>query len=161
MDISTDKIAVFPHAVQELPMQSVKCTVWCGLWAGGIIGPLLLIENIGQWTYVAKTSRYRYKRNELPTGRSHFSFCKRINGIIQRTFQGQHYFEKWKGELAFEFVWFDTTRLFFVEIPEVIGIRGWTRNDWRFWNQYSMCHYWNTSQMLEEVLENLINLLEG
>ena len=28
-----------PEALQELPMHPEKVTVWCGLWAGGIIGP--------------------------------------------------------------------------------------------------------------------------
>ena len=28
-----------PQELQKLPMLSEKVTVWCGLWAGGIIGP--------------------------------------------------------------------------------------------------------------------------
>lgn len=28
-----------PEEVQELPLHPEKCTVWCGLWAGGLIGP--------------------------------------------------------------------------------------------------------------------------
>ena len=27
------------EAIQELPLHPLKTTVWCGLWAGGIIGP--------------------------------------------------------------------------------------------------------------------------
>ena len=28
-----------PEVVQELPLHPEKTTIWCGLWAGGIIGP--------------------------------------------------------------------------------------------------------------------------
>ena len=28
-----------PEELQKLPMPAEKVTVWCGLWAGGIIGP--------------------------------------------------------------------------------------------------------------------------
>ena len=28
-----------PEALQKLPMHPEKVTVWCGLWAGAIIGP--------------------------------------------------------------------------------------------------------------------------
>ena len=28
-----------PEELQKLSMHSEKVTVWCGLWAGGIIGP--------------------------------------------------------------------------------------------------------------------------
>ena len=28
-----------PEELQKLPMHPEKVTVWCGLWAGGIIGP--------------------------------------------------------------------------------------------------------------------------
>ena len=28
-----------PEVLQKLPMHSEKVRVWCGLWAGGIIGP--------------------------------------------------------------------------------------------------------------------------
>ena len=28
-----------PEELQKLPMHAEKVAVWCGLWAGGIIGP--------------------------------------------------------------------------------------------------------------------------
>lgn len=39
----------------------------------------------------------------------HF-FWGRNNKLIKRTFQGQHYFEKWTSELESAFVWFNSTR---------------------------------------------------
>lgn len=37
-----------PGEIQELPMHPEKCTVWCGLWAGGIIGPYFFKNEAGQ-----------------------------------------------------------------------------------------------------------------
>lgn len=53
-----------PHAVQELPMHPDKCTVWCGLWAGGIIGPYFFKNEEGQRVTV-NGNRYRTMINEF------------------------------------------------------------------------------------------------
>ncbi|KAK9875514.1 hypothetical protein WA026_007905 [Henosepilachna vigintioctopunctata] len=37
-----------PHAIQELPMHPEKMSVWCGLWAGGIIGPFFFKDDRGR-----------------------------------------------------------------------------------------------------------------
>ncbi|XP_074036992.1 uncharacterized protein isoform X2 [Leptinotarsa decemlineata] len=37
-----------PEAVQELPMHPEKCTVWCGLYTGGIIGPYFFKDAVGR-----------------------------------------------------------------------------------------------------------------
>jgi len=37
-----------PEEVQELPLHPDKTTVWCGLWAGGIIGPYFFKTEAGQ-----------------------------------------------------------------------------------------------------------------
>lgn len=37
-----------PEAVQELPLHPEKCTVWCGLWAGGVIGPYFFKNENGR-----------------------------------------------------------------------------------------------------------------
>ncbi|QQP38530.1 Putative DD41D transposase [Caligus rogercresseyi] len=37
-----------PHAINELPMHPEKTTVWCGLWAGGIIGPFFFKDDRGR-----------------------------------------------------------------------------------------------------------------
>jgi len=33
--------------LQELPMRPEKCSVWCGLWDSGIIGPYFFKGNEG------------------------------------------------------------------------------------------------------------------
>ena len=37
-----------PQEVQELPLYPEKPTVWCGLWAGGIIGPYFFNNDDGR-----------------------------------------------------------------------------------------------------------------
>ena len=36
-----------PEEIQELPLYPEKTTVWCGLWAGGIIGPYFFKNDAG------------------------------------------------------------------------------------------------------------------
>lgn len=47
-----------PQAVQELPLHPQKTTVWCGLWAGGIIGPYFFKNEEGRHVTV-NGARYR------------------------------------------------------------------------------------------------------
>ncbi|KAG5876200.1 hypothetical protein JTB14_001943 [Gonioctena quinquepunctata] len=37
-----------PKIIQEQPLHPAKCTVWCGLWAGGIIRPYFVKNQAGQ-----------------------------------------------------------------------------------------------------------------
>lgn len=53
-----------PEAIQELPMQPEKCTVWCGLWAGGIIGPYFF-KNAEGVRVTVNGPRYRAMINEF------------------------------------------------------------------------------------------------
>lgn len=47
-----------PEALQELPLHPEKCTVWCGLWAGGIIGPYFFKDDNGR-NVTVNGERYR------------------------------------------------------------------------------------------------------
>ena len=46
-----------PMALQELPMQSKKCTVCCGLWAAEIFGPYFFKAAAGRYATV-NSARY-------------------------------------------------------------------------------------------------------
>ena len=46
------------EVVQELPLHLQKCTVWCGLWAGGIIGPYFFKNEAGV-NVTVNVERYR------------------------------------------------------------------------------------------------------
>ena len=47
-----------PEQVQELPLHPEKTTVWCGLWAGGIIGPYFFKNDDGR-NVTVNGARYR------------------------------------------------------------------------------------------------------
>lgn len=47
-----------PEVFQELPLYPLKTTVWCGLWAGGIIGPYFFKNAAGECVTV-NGERYR------------------------------------------------------------------------------------------------------
>lgn len=47
-----------PEAIQELPMHPEKCTVWCGLHAGGIIGPYFFKDDQNR-NVTVNGARYR------------------------------------------------------------------------------------------------------
>lgn len=47
-----------PHAIQELPLHPQKVTVWCAIWAGGIIGPYFF-ENCEGAAVTVDGNRYR------------------------------------------------------------------------------------------------------
>lgn len=47
-----------PEEVQELPLNPEKTTVWCGLWAGGIIGPYFFKTEAGR-NITVNGDRYR------------------------------------------------------------------------------------------------------
>lgn len=47
-----------PEEVQELPLHPEKTTVWCGLWAGGIIGPYFFKNEEGR-NVTVNGARYR------------------------------------------------------------------------------------------------------
>ena len=47
-----------PHEIQERPMHPQKVTVWCGFWAGGVIGPFFF-ENEGGVAVTINGERYR------------------------------------------------------------------------------------------------------
>lgn len=47
-----------PHKIQERPMHPEKVTVWCGFWAGGVIGPYFFENDIGKAITVTG-ERYR------------------------------------------------------------------------------------------------------
>lgn len=53
-----------PEAIQELPMHPDKCTVWCGLWTGGIIGPYFF-KNANGVRVTVNGDRYRAMINEF------------------------------------------------------------------------------------------------
>ena len=45
-------------------MHPEKCIVWCGLWAGGIIGPYFF-KNAGGVRVIVNSARYRAMTNEF------------------------------------------------------------------------------------------------
>lgn len=47
-----------PEEIQELPLYPEKTTVWCGLWAGGIIGPYFFKNDAGE-NVTVNGDRYR------------------------------------------------------------------------------------------------------
>lgn len=47
-----------PHVIQEQPMHPRRVTVWCGLWAGGVIGPYFF-ENAAGNVVTVNGVRYR------------------------------------------------------------------------------------------------------
>ena len=47
-----------PEALQQLPMHPEKATVWCGLWAGGIIGPYFFKDDANR-SVTVNGERYR------------------------------------------------------------------------------------------------------
>lgn len=47
-----------PHILHESPLHPQKITVWCGLWAGEVIGPYFFVDNQGQHVTV-NGERYR------------------------------------------------------------------------------------------------------
>ncbi|XP_055308848.1 uncharacterized protein LOC129572772 [Sitodiplosis mosellana] len=47
-----------PEQVQELPLHPLRTTVWCGLWAGGIIGPYFFRNEAGR-NVTVNGDRYR------------------------------------------------------------------------------------------------------
>ncbi|XP_072383871.1 uncharacterized protein [Diabrotica undecimpunctata] len=47
-----------PKKVQELPLHPEKTTVWCGLWAGGIVSPYFFKTEAGQ-NVTVNGNRYR------------------------------------------------------------------------------------------------------
>lgn len=53
-----------PEVTHELLMHPEKCTVWCGVWAGGIIGPYFFKNAEGQRVNV-NGANYRAMINEL------------------------------------------------------------------------------------------------
>ena len=54
------KIAVFgvPRVISEKQMHPQHVTVWCGFWAGGIIGPYFFENETGQ-AAIVNGARYR------------------------------------------------------------------------------------------------------
>ncbi|KAG5873126.1 hypothetical protein JTB14_031630 [Gonioctena quinquepunctata] len=48
-----------PEIIQEQLLHPAKCSVWCGLWAGGIIGPYFVKNQAGR-NVTVNGSRYRY-----------------------------------------------------------------------------------------------------
>ncbi|KYN36525.1 hypothetical protein ALC56_09120 [Trachymyrmex septentrionalis] len=48
-----------PHVIVEKQMHPQRVTVWCGFWAGGIIGPYFFENEAGQAVTVTG-ARYRY-----------------------------------------------------------------------------------------------------
>ncbi|KAL7631743.1 UNVERIFIED_CONTAM: hypothetical protein RMT77_017952 [Armadillidium vulgare] len=51
--------AANPRVIVEKPMHPQRVTVWCGLWAGGIIGPYFFQNEAGQAVTVNGGVRYR------------------------------------------------------------------------------------------------------
>ena len=52
MDILLNKIIIFgasenPQVIEERPLHSEKVTVWCALWAEGVIGPYFFENDDG------------------------------------------------------------------------------------------------------------------
>lgn len=47
-----------PHEVQQVTMHPQKVTVWCGFWAGGIIGPYFFENDVGE-AITVNGERYR------------------------------------------------------------------------------------------------------
>ena len=47
-----------PEELQKLPMHPEKATVWCGLWAGGIIGPYFFKDTANR-NITVNGERYR------------------------------------------------------------------------------------------------------
>ncbi|XP_073847020.1 uncharacterized protein [Musca autumnalis] len=48
----------YPHKTLETPLHPQKLTVWCALWAGGVIGPYFFRNNAGEAVTV-NGDRYR------------------------------------------------------------------------------------------------------
>ena len=47
-----------PHVLHEASLHPEKITIWCGLWAGGIIGPYFFKNDDGRKVTV-NGARYR------------------------------------------------------------------------------------------------------
>ncbi|GFU61085.1 uncharacterized protein TNCV_4437131 [Trichonephila clavipes] len=58
MATSTNKTAAFGVVYVETPLHPEKLTVWCALWAGGIIGPYFFKNDEGQ-NVTVNGDRYR------------------------------------------------------------------------------------------------------
>jgi len=57
-----------PEALQDLPMHPEKVTVYCGLWAGSIIGPYFFKDDNGR-NVTVNGERYRVMIDDF--------FCKK------------------------------------------------------------------------------------
>lgn len=53
-----------PRVIHEQPMHPLKVTVWCGFWAGGVIGPFFF-ENDAEQTVTVTGERYREMLNNF------------------------------------------------------------------------------------------------
>lgn len=55
-----------PHAIHQQPLHDSKTTVWCGFWAGGVIGPFFFDETVNGDRYREMLTKFLWpKLNEL------------------------------------------------------------------------------------------------
>ena len=78
--------------IQEKPLHAQRTTVWCGFWAGGLIGPYFF-ENEAENSVTVNGVRYRNMvtgflwpeldgmdmEDVVPAGRRNLSHCARNN----------------------------------------------------------------------------------
>ena len=67
-----------PEALQKLPMHSKKVTVWCALWAGGIIGPYCF-KDAANCNVTVNGERCREMISKK------FFFCPKCKSLIRMT----------------------------------------------------------------------------
>ncbi|XP_047530402.1 uncharacterized protein LOC125066384 [Vanessa atalanta] len=89
-----------PHEVHQVAMHPQKVTVWCGFWAGGVIGPYFFENDNG----VAVTVN----------GRRYVPHSTRYDGSSARAISGHGHLARRRRELATEIVRFDPAGLFLV-----------------------------------------------
>ena len=132
------------RAIHEKPLHAQRATVWCGFWAGGVIGPYFFENDAGNAVtvngvryrnmitefFVASVGRYGYGRHVVSAGRRNLSHCLRNNGVVARKISWPCHLTQWRSELATEMVRFVTVRLLSLgAVCEISCLRQQTTNN--------------------------------
>ncbi|GFT59377.1 uncharacterized protein TNCV_2755541 [Trichonephila clavipes] len=127
-----------PQVYVETPLHPEKLTVWCALWAGGIIGPYFFKNDEGH-NVTVNGDRYRAMITNffIPELNNHDvqelwfqqddATCHTARAtidLLKDTFGDRPNFTFWTCELASKILGFNTARLFSVGLCKVIGLCG-------------------------------------
>ena len=132
------------HVFVETPLHPEKLTVWCALWAGGIIGLYFFKNDAGQ-NVTVNEDRYRAMITDL------LPSLLKDNWFIEGNVWYTHSFMLRTRELASKIVRFNAARLVSVRICEVAIPM--SRNDYMEDNIRRVIADVRL-KMLEEVIEN-------